>query len=153
MSSVKLRIHPQKTRIVDMNQVGHSFEFLGYHFERNKTGCIRRWPKAANMKKFKDKVRYITSRNNPHRIEIVCEQLHIYFKGWFQYFKHSMHYKFQSLDGFTRRRMRRILRKRRNKKSTGKNLTDHKYGRIPGLSLTYVSLYSMYEAEFQSLRS
>ena len=154
MSSVKLRIHPQKTRIVDMNQVGHSFEFLGYHFERMKRGCIRRWPKAANMKKFKDKVRYITRRNNPHSIEIVCEQLHIYFKGWFQYFKHSMHYKFQSLDGFTRRRMRRILKKRRNKKGTSKNLTDHKaWSNTWFESHGYVSLYSMYEAEFQSLRS
>ena len=68
MSSVKLRLHPQKTRIVNMNQVGHSFEFLGYHFEHTKRGHIRRWPKAANMKKFKDKVRYITRRNNPHRL-------------------------------------------------------------------------------------
>ena len=154
MSSVKLRLHPQKTRIVNMNQVGHSFEFLGYHFEHTKRGHIRRWPKAANMKKFKDKVRYITRRNNPHRIDVICAQLHIYFKGWFQYFKHSRYHKFKELDGFTRRRMRRILRKRLRKKGTGRNRKDHitwpnTWFEFHG----YVSLYSMYEAEFQSLRS
>lgn len=154
MAEMQLRLHPQKTRIIDMTKAGNSFEFLGYHFEHTKRGRIRRWPRSKSIAKLKDTVRYITRRNNPHSLEVICSLLLPHMKGWFQYFKHSSSSTFSGLDGFIRRRMRRILRKRIRKRGTGRNKTDHKkWSNAWFQSQGYVSLYSMYEAEVQSLRS
>src|SRR5690606_2390439 len=43
-----LHLHPQKTRVVDMQQPG-GFDFLGYHFERD-----RRWPRQKSRAQFRD---------------------------------------------------------------------------------------------------
>ncbi|MCP4458298.1 MAG: group II intron reverse transcriptase/maturase [Cytophagales bacterium] len=154
MAKMKLRLHPQKTRIVDMTLAGNYFEFLGYHFEHTRRGRIRRWPRSKSITKLKDTVRYITRRNNPHSLGVICSLLIPHMKGWFQYFKHSNSYTFSGLDGFIRRRMRRILRKRIRKPGTGRIKSDHvKWSNAWFQSQGYVSLYSMYEAEVQSLRS
>ncbi|MFH1037451.1 MAG: group II intron reverse transcriptase/maturase [PVC group bacterium] len=42
-----LKLHPEKTRIVDVEQRG-GFDFLGYHFERGY-----RWPIKKSLKQFK----------------------------------------------------------------------------------------------------
>lgn len=154
MTENKLRLHPQKTRIVDMTKKGSYFEFLGYHFERTKRGRISWWPRASSLMKIKDAIRYITRRNNPHCMEFICEQLLRRYRGWFAYFKHSNKYTFTEVDGFARRRMRRIQMKRNRQRGTGKNVTQHKrWNNAWFKSRGYVSLYSMLEAEVQSLRS
>jgi Reverse transcriptase (RNA-dependent DNA polymerase) len=45
-----LRLHPQKTAIVDMREPG-GFDFLGYHFE------AARWPRQKSMEKLKEALR------------------------------------------------------------------------------------------------
>ena len=154
MTENKLRLHPQKTRIVDMTAIGSYFEFLGYHFERTKRGRIRWWPRPSSLMKVKDSIRYITRRNNPHCMEAICAQLLFRFRGWFNYFKHSNEYTFTEVDGFTRRRLRRIQMKRIRQRGTGKYLSQQKRWNNDWFkSRGYVSLYSMFEAEVQSLRS
>src|SRR5260370_1992413 len=54
-----LRLHPEKTRIVDATQRG-GFDFLGYHFERGY-----RWPRRTSVAKLKSTIRRKTRR--PHR--------------------------------------------------------------------------------------
>lgn len=154
MTENKLRLHPQKTRIVDMTQEASYFEFLGYHFERTKRGQISRWPRASSLMKIKDAIRYITRRNNPHCMEFICAQLTCRYRAWFAYFKHSNKYTFIELDGFARRRMRRIQMKRLGQRGAGKYVTQHKrWNNVWFKSRGYVSLYSMLEAEVRSLRS
>ena len=46
-----LRLHPEKTRIVDATQRG-GFDFLGYHFERDY-----KWPRKKSIQKLKATVR------------------------------------------------------------------------------------------------
>ena len=53
-----LRLHPEKTRIVDATQRG-GFDFLGYHFERGY-----RWPSKKSRRKFQDKIRAKTKRTS-----------------------------------------------------------------------------------------
>ncbi len=53
--SAGLPLHPDKTRLVDVNQEG--FDFLGYPFERGK-----RWPRDKSLMKFKDAIRAKTPR-------------------------------------------------------------------------------------------
>jgi RNA-directed DNA polymerase len=45
-------------------------------------------------------------------------------QGWFEYFKHGKSNGFETLDGYTRGRLRSILRKRRGGKGRGRG-RDH----------------------------
>src|SRR6202030_2029331 len=47
-----LTLHPDKTRIVDSQQPGQGFEFLGYRFEAG-----RRFVRQKSLKAFKERVR------------------------------------------------------------------------------------------------
>jgi RNA-directed DNA polymerase len=62
-----LQLHPEKTHLVDMQQPG-GFEFLGYHFERD-----RRWPRRKSQQKLKDAVRQKTRRTNGHSLAVIIE--------------------------------------------------------------------------------
>jgi len=80
-----LTLHPEKTRIVDATQPG-GFDFLGYHFERGY-----RWPRTKSRKKLKDKIRVLTKRNNGHSLPVIISRVNSVTRGWFGYFKHSLH--------------------------------------------------------------
>ena len=58
-----LRLHPEKTRIVDATQPG-GFDFLGYHFER---GC--RWPRNKALAGLKNHIRELAPRCHGHSLE------------------------------------------------------------------------------------
>jgi RNA-directed DNA polymerase len=51
-----LRLHPQKTQIVNAREPG-GFDFLGYHFERGM-----KWPRKKSMAKLKEALRAKTRR-------------------------------------------------------------------------------------------
>jgi RNA-directed DNA polymerase len=100
-----LRLHPEKTHLVDMQQPG-GFDFLGYHFE----GQFR-LPRKKSLQKLKAAVRQKTRRTNGHSLAVIIEDLNRTLVGWFGYFKHS-HGSFEDLDAWIRTRLRSILRKR-----------------------------------------
>ena len=101
-----LTLHPEKTRIVDAAQEG--FDFLGYHFFGGK-----RWPRDKSLKKFKDAIRRKTPRNHGQSLEVIIANVNRTTWGWFEYFKHTSYTNvFRGLDGWLRRRLRRILLKR-----------------------------------------
>jgi RNA-directed DNA polymerase len=100
-----LRLHPEKTRLVDLQQPG-GFDFLGYHFERRS-----RWPRTKSLRKLKDVVRQKTRRTNGHSLAVIIVDLNRTLVGWFGYFKHS-HRSFEDLDAWIRTRLRGILRTR-----------------------------------------
>lgn len=100
-----LRLHPEKTHLVDMQHPG-GFDFLGYHFEGD-----HRWPRTKSRAKLKDAVRQKTRRTNGHSLAVIIADVNRTLQGWFGYFKHS-HGSFAKLDGWIRRRLRSILRKR-----------------------------------------
>ncbi len=108
-ASAGLTLHPDKTRIVDANLEG--FDFLGYHFQRGK-----RWPRDKSIKKFRDAIRAKTPRKHGHSLRVIIANVNWTTRGWFEYFKHSSYSNtFRSLDGWLRRRLRRILLKRHKK--------------------------------------
>lgn len=100
-----LQLHPQKTRVVDMQQPG-GFDFLGYHFERD-----RRWPRQKSRAQFRDAVRAKTRRNHGHGLAVIIADVNRTLRGWFEYFKHS-HSSFRTEDAWVRTRLRAILRRR-----------------------------------------
>jgi RNA-directed DNA polymerase len=100
-----LRLHPEKTHLVDMHPPG-GFDFLGYHFDRD-----HRWPRQKSLKKLKDAVRQKTRRTNGQSLAVIIDDVNRTLRGWFAYFKHS-HGTFDGLDSWIRMRLRSVLRKR-----------------------------------------
>jgi RNA-directed DNA polymerase len=103
--AVGLRLHPEKTKLVDLQHPG-GFEFLGYHFERGS-----RWPRSKSLRKFKDTIRRKTRRTNGNSLAVIIADVNRTVVGWFEYFKHS-HRSFRDLDAWLRTRLRSLLRKR-----------------------------------------
>lgn len=103
-----LTLHPQKTGIVDIDTDG--VDFLGYHF-RGKT----RWPRKQSVVKLKDAIRAKTCRNNGHSLSYIIADVNRTLRGWFGYFKYSHWTSFKNLDGWTRMRLRTILRCREDR--------------------------------------
>lgn len=109
-----LTLHPQKTRVGDAMQQGEGFEFLGYRFEAGK-----KWVRRKSLHKLKDRVRELTRRKRGDSLAKAVADLNPVLRGWFGYFKHANSWTFQMVDGFVRRRLRSILRKRQGKPAAG----------------------------------
>jgi RNA-directed DNA polymerase len=129
-----LTLHPEKTRVVDMNEPG-GFDFLGYHFERHY-----RKPRLKSMEKLKETIRTKTRRTNGQSLPAIITDLNRTLRGWFGYFKHSCHWVFSDLDKWIRMRLRSILRKRQGKRGRGRG-SDHQ--RWPNAYFAEMGLFSM----------
>ena len=104
-AKVGLTLHPEKTKVVNVDVEG--FEFLGYKFIRGT-----KYPRTKSEQKYQDAIRQHTRRSNAHSMQVICDRLRPIQKGWFEYYKHCNSYTFKSLDSWTRRRLRSILKKR-----------------------------------------
>jgi RNA-directed DNA polymerase len=136
-----LRLHPEKTRIVDATQRG-GFDFLGYHFERGY-----RWPSKKSLRKIQDKIRSKTRRTRGHSLQRIISELVPIQRGWFEYFKHSLGNVFDKLDKWIRMRLRSILRHRRKRKGRSRG-QDH--NRWPKAFFAEQGLYSFTAAYAQA---
>ena len=108
-----LTLHPTKTRLVNEREPG--FDFLGYHFEAG-----RRWPRDKSRKKLRDTIRAKTKQTSGQSMACIIANVNRTLRGWFEYFKHSYRPTFRMEDGFVRRRLRSILRKRSHRKGSAK---------------------------------
>ena len=132
-----LTLHPEKTTLVDATAPG-GFDFLGYHFEQG-----RRYPRKKSLRKLKDAVRERTRRTSGHSLERIIELINPILRGWFAYFKHSHSYAFTSVDGWVRRRLRTILRRRQHRRGLARG-ADHQ--RWPNAFFQQMGLFTMTEA-------
>lgn len=105
-----LRLHPEKTRIVDASQPG-GFEFLGWHFERGY-----QWPREKSQAELKETIRELTPRTSGKSLGEIVFRLNRSLKGWRGYFDHGVRNVHQRLDQMVRRRLRQLLLKRRGKR-------------------------------------
>jgi RNA-directed DNA polymerase len=144
-ASAGLTLHPTKTRLVDERKDG--FDFLGYHFEAGK-----RWPRSKSRKKFRDTIRAKTRRTSGHSMTQIIVDVNRTLRGWFEYFKHSYRPTFRMEDGFVRRRMRSILRKRSHRKGSAKaNGADQT--RWTNAYFAALRLYSLQQAHVAACQS
>ena len=118
MDQAQLRLHPEKTKIVDATQKG-GFDFLGYHFERGQ-----KWPRKKSQQRLKEKLRAYTRRNNGQSLDCIISQINPILRGWYNYFRYSKLNALQSIDGWIRGRLRSILRRRSKRKGRGRG-KDH----------------------------
>ena len=115
-----LCLHPDKTHVGDCRQPGEGFDFLGYRFEAG-----RRWIRKKSLKRIRDSIRARTGRLRRDSLARIVAELNSMLKGVFGYFKHATPVEFETLDGFTRRRLRAVLRKQDKRPAFGGSLIDH----------------------------
>jgi RNA-directed DNA polymerase len=141
-----LSLSADKTHVGDCRQQGQGFEFLGYRFEAG-----RRWVRRKSLKALRERIRIKTKRTRGDSLATIVAELNPMLRGWFNYFKHAHPMTFSGADGFTRRRLRAILRKQEKRPGLGKCLDDHK--RWPKVFFADMGLFTMTEAHALASRS
>ncbi len=121
-AEVSLTLHPEKTKIVHAHD--SEFDFLGYTFRSNK-GRILRLPRAKSEAKLRESIRRRTRRLRSGSMNAIIADVNKVTKGWFVYFRHSHPTVFRDYDGWIRRRLRSILRRRRKLPGISKKGKDH----------------------------
>ena len=92
-----------------------------------------------------------TIRSRGDSLERIIADLNPMLRGWFGYFKHARSSTFQAIDGFVRRRLRAILRRRHKRQSAGRTLQDHQ--RWPNAFFAAQGLFTLHEAYVQARQS
>ena len=131
-----LVLNMDKTHIGDCLQKGQGFEFLGYRFEAG-----RRYVRKKSLVKLKDAVRQRTGRTRSGTMRDVVAELNAVLRGWYAYFKHAIVRTFEPLDGFVRRRLRALLRRREKRPGPGRYRVDHR--RWPNAYFAAQGLFTM----------
>ncbi len=96
---LKLTVNRQKTKLT---RIGKGVDFLGVLIYRNYIGV-----QPKRLKRFKDKIRLITKRNQPTPLPKVINKLNPLLRGWINY------YKVGDIKGLTRKLMEWIRRRLR----------------------------------------
>ena len=109
-ASVALTLHPEKTRVVDLDQRGACFDFLGYRFRKARHNASPKAQEAARQR-----VRDLTRKSRSGSLATIITDLNKMLVGWFQYFKHAPKTTMLKLDEFVRKRIRGVLWRRRKK--------------------------------------
>ena len=141
-----LALHPDKTHVGNCKDAGHGFDFLGYRFEGG-----HRYVRPKSLKALRDKVRRLTGRTRSGRLVDIIAELNPILKGWFGYFQHARYTTFRTIDGFVRRRLRAILRKRANRTGFGRCARDHR--RWPNAFFAEHGLFTLHEAHVLASQS
>jgi RNA-directed DNA polymerase len=109
---LELRLHPDKTRIVNLQGGKDGFDFLGFHHRMtpSRFGTRRylsKWPsdraKAAIRAKIRDRTsRHLASRKLRH----VVAELNAVLRGWGAYFRYgNSNRKFALIDSYVHLRL------------------------------------------------
>jgi group II intron reverse transcriptase/maturase len=111
---LRLKVNVQKSAV----DISDKRKFLGFNlYHYHERIRIRIAPQA--IKRFKSKIRQITSRSNGQNIIKRILRLNLYLRGWIQYFSLSdTPYILKMLEGWIRRRLRMCLWKQWKKIGT-----------------------------------
>jgi RNA-directed DNA polymerase len=143
MEGADLTLHPDKTRVVDMNPADSHFDFLGYRFQRSKRGRLMRLVRPESLRKLRETIKPRTRRTNGKSMEAIAADLNRTLKGWYGYFKHVNPSQLSGIDGWIRMRLRSILRKRHGLRGRGRG-RDHQ--RWPNRYFTNLGLFCLLDA-------
>jgi hypothetical protein len=123
-----LRLHPDKTRTVDLREGREGFDFLGCHFHARMSGRLRgqdrivrcylhRWPSRRAMNRLRGKIRDRTGRNRVGTdIRDVIADINPILRGWGNYFRTgNAAVKFGQADDYVVFRLRRLMIKKRGR--------------------------------------
>lgn len=150
MEGAGLTLHPEKTRLVDMNQADSHFDFLGYRFKRSRRGRLIRLVRPKSQRKLRETIKTKTRRNNGKSMEAIVVELNQTLKGWYGYFKHAHPSELGEIDQWLRMRLRSILRKRRGGRGRGRGGDHHRW---PNHYFTGLGLLCLLDAKVSETAS
>jgi RNA-directed DNA polymerase len=128
LASLGLRLHPDKTKVVDLREGREGLDFLGCHFRARMSGrlweqkrvvryYLHRWPSQTAMARLRATVRERTGRNRVGiDIRDVIAGLNPVLRGWGNYFRTgNAAEKFVQIDRYVTWRLKRLLLKKRGR--------------------------------------
>ncbi len=134
LKQLKLKVNPDKTKVVEVTPGGSGFDFLGFHFHR----CMSRrypghaycqsWPSKAAMKRIAWKVKAIAAdwRRLPGPVDEVVKALNPVIRGWVNYFKvGNSSRKFRAIDRYVYWRVCRFQRRKYQLRRKERIATDY----------------------------
>jgi RNA-directed DNA polymerase len=148
LRELKLELHPEKTRRVDLSWGKQGIDFLGCHLRKRFSGpqwekrrkrvyFLLRWPSTRSMKRIRQRVKELTSKSRCHvDPRDVIGELNPVLRGWGQYFRTgNAADKFTEVDRYVGWRLRRmrVRRKGRHLKSGEARRWDESYFYALGL--------------------
>lgn len=102
---LKLELNAEKTRLVSFRE---GFDFLGFRLQQRF-----KKPRAKSVESFKEKVRHLTRRQQPKKVDQVIEALNPVIRGWGNYFRRGTWKGIaEEMDAWIRMRLRSFIRKR-----------------------------------------
>jgi RNA-directed DNA polymerase len=150
MTEQELTLHPDKTRIVDMNEDYSSFEFLGVRFKYTQKHGDMRFPRDKSVNQLRDGIRAQTRRTHGHSLPCIIERVNSILRGWYAYFQGCHRNSFPKIDQWVRMRLRSILRKRHGGKGRG---DGHSHLRWPNAYFDELGLFCLETAHAQTGKS
>ena len=128
LARLKLELHPEKTRRVELSGGKQGFDFLGCHLRKRMSGPVwekerklkhflQRWPSARSMKRMRQRVKVLTTRSRCHEDpRDVIAALNPVLRGWGQYFcTGNAADQFTSIDRYVTRRLKRMRTQRKGR--------------------------------------
>jgi RNA-directed DNA polymerase len=127
MDRLGVKLHPAKTRMVDLRRGKESFVFLGCTIRKRRSiqrapdkHFMQRWPSPKATKKLRDRVRELTSkRHSGKEVKQIVAELTPVLRGWGQYFRTgNADREFNKMDGFVVMSLRRWQHRRGGQRPT-----------------------------------
>ena len=119
-----LRLHPKKTRMVNLSWGKEGFEFLGHHLRKMPSyrfagkWFLNRWPSQKSMKRLREKIKAIvnSSKNGVRHVSELVVKLNPILRGWANYFRSgNASRQFAQMQKYVWERMARFECKRRKR--------------------------------------
>lgn len=144
--ALKLVLHPDKTRIVDLRGGADGFDFLGYHqrlVKSWKTGrwACQRWPSGRAMASIRAKIKGITAPRSRLKQPIgqLVAELNPVLRGWGNYFRvGNSSRKFTQIDDYVHERLA-LFESKKHQKSGRRWGAVHTYAWATGLGVHRLS--------------
>jgi group II intron reverse transcriptase/maturase len=130
LDRLRLQLHPEKTRTLQLSHGQAGFEFLGHYLRKRVSGkllvrgyrryYLQRWPSPRSMRRVRRRVHELTDprASGVKDVRVLIERLNPVLRGWGEYFRSgNAARKFLDIDRYVSTRLRRFLVRR-----AGRNL-------------------------------
>ena len=125
LSWLGLRLHSEKTRVVDLSHGREGVDFLGCHLRKRWSGRVwerarrrvyylQRWPSRRAMAQVRAPIGQVTPRRRCHTdVRVIIADVNPVVRGWGVYFRTgNAARQCRQLDDYVVTRLRRLLRQR-----------------------------------------
>ena len=155
LERLKLTLHPDKTRIVNLSRGKEGFVFLGWYVRKRRSvqrnprlHFVQRWPAPKSMNRIRGRVKELTdARGSGKDITEVIDELNPILRGWCNYFKTgNSDARFNAVDSYVYQRLTR-WQYRRGGQRTAFNRTKWPAERYRALGLYQLRTKVQYPAQ------